>query len=112
MQNSREYFLSSVVKYSPAAISCNQDQNQALSVRALQEIISSNDAEAVSSLFMKRHSSMQNTNSWTPKHKNMHIAQQHSSDYSDPAQGKGLGSGHKTLLYGNAILLRHSNSDM
>ena len=27
-------------------------------------------------------------------------------------QGKGLGSGHKTLLYGNAILLRHSNSDM
>ena len=27
-------------------------------------------------------------------------------------QGKGLGSGHKTLLYGNAILLRHANSDM
>ena len=27
-------------------------------------------------------------------------------------QGKGLGSGHKTLLYGNAILLRHCNSDM
>ena len=42
----------------------------------------------------------------------MHIAQQHYSDFSDHAQGKGLGSGHKTLLYGNAILLRHSNSDM
>ena len=42
----------------------------------------------------------------------MHIAQQHYSDYFDHAQGKGLGSGHKTLLYGNAILLRHSNSDM
>lgn len=27
-------------------------------------------------------------------------------------QGKGTGSGHRTLLYGNAILLRHLNSDM
>lgn len=27
-------------------------------------------------------------------------------------QGKGTGSGHRTLLYGNAILLRHQNSDM
>lgn len=27
-------------------------------------------------------------------------------------QGKGTGSGHRTLLYGNAILLRHHNSDM
>lgn len=27
-------------------------------------------------------------------------------------QGKGTGSGHRTLLYGNAILLRHGNSDM
>ncbi|XP_043499298.1 ryanodine receptor isoform X4 [Polistes fuscatus] len=26
--------------------------------------------------------------------------------------GKGTGSGHRTLLYGNAILLRHLNSDM
>ncbi|XP_052843597.1 ryanodine receptor isoform X15 [Drosophila gunungcola] len=26
--------------------------------------------------------------------------------------GKGTGSGHRTLLYGNAILLRHHNSDM
>ncbi|XP_035793575.1 ryanodine receptor-like isoform X15 [Anopheles albimanus] len=26
--------------------------------------------------------------------------------------GKGTGSGHRTLLYGNAILLRHNNSDM
>ncbi|XP_071050495.1 ryanodine receptor isoform X2 [Onthophagus taurus] len=26
--------------------------------------------------------------------------------------GKGTGSGHRTLLYGNAILLRHQNSDM
>ncbi|KAL1124812.1 hypothetical protein AAG570_001433 [Ranatra chinensis] len=26
--------------------------------------------------------------------------------------GKGTGSGHRTLLYGNAILLRHKNSDM
>ena len=26
--------------------------------------------------------------------------------------GGGLGSGHKTLLYGNAILLRHANSNM
>uniref|UniRef100_A0A336KLC6 CSON012070 protein n=1 Tax=Culicoides sonorensis TaxID=179676 RepID=A0A336KLC6_CULSO len=26
--------------------------------------------------------------------------------------GKGTGSGHRTLLYGNAILLRHGNSDM
>ncbi|XP_017777975.1 PREDICTED: ryanodine receptor [Nicrophorus vespilloides] len=26
--------------------------------------------------------------------------------------GKGPGSGHRTLLYGNAILLRHQNSDM
>ena len=26
--------------------------------------------------------------------------------------GKGTGSGHRTLLYGNAILLRHMNSDM
>ena len=48
----REYFLSSKVKLLPAAISFNQDQNQALSVRALQEIISSNDAEAVSSFFI------------------------------------------------------------
>ena len=47
--------------------------------------------------------------SYSEVNKNMHIAQQH---YSDHAQGKGLGSGHKTLLYGNAILLRHSNSDM
>ena len=38
--------------------------------------------------------------------------QKHAQHYSDHAQGKGLGSGHKTLLYGNAILLRHSNSDM
>lgn len=28
------------------------------------------------------------------------------------SQGKGTGSGHRTLLYGNAILLRHQNSDM
>ncbi|XKL68210.1 hypothetical protein PGB90_003701 [Kerria lacca] len=27
-------------------------------------------------------------------------------------EGKGTGSGHRTLLYGNAILLRHQNSDM
>lgn len=27
-------------------------------------------------------------------------------------KGKGTGSGHRTLLYGNAILLRHQNSDM
>jgi hypothetical protein len=27
-------------------------------------------------------------------------------------QNSGMGSGHKTLLYGNAILLRHSNSNM
>ena len=52
----RSAFLTnySVVKLLPAAISFNQDQNQALSVRALQEIISSNDAEAVSSLFMEK----------------------------------------------------------
>ena len=34
------------------------------------------------------------------------------STFCSPFQGKGLGSGHKTLLYGNAILLRHCNSDM
>ena len=27
-------------------------------------------------------------------------------------QGKGTGTGHRTLLYGNAVLLRHLNSDM
>ena len=27
-------------------------------------------------------------------------------------QSSSMGSGHKTLLYGNAILLRHSNSNM
>jgi hypothetical protein len=27
------------------------------------------------------------------------------------SQGKGTGSSHRTLLYGNAILLRHQNSD-
>ncbi|XP_042873470.1 ryanodine receptor-like, partial [Penaeus japonicus] len=26
--------------------------------------------------------------------------------------GKGTGSGHRTLLYGNAVLLRHQNSNM
>lgn len=70
----RQCFLESIAdKNVPADLSqCVFVIEQALSVRALQEIISSNDAEA----------------------------------------GKGLGSGHKTLLYGNAILLRHSNSDM
>jgi len=70
----RQCFLESIAdKNIPPDLSqCVFVIEQALSVRALQEIISSNDAEA----------------------------------------GKGLGSGHKTLLYGNAILLRHSNSDM
>ena len=31
---------------------------------------------------------------------------------SGSEEGGGLGSGHKTLLYGNAILLRHANSNM
>ena len=34
------------------------------------------------------------------------------SDHFELLQGKGTGSGHRTLLYGNAILLRHQNSDM
>ncbi|XP_023320280.1 ryanodine receptor isoform X3 [Eurytemora carolleeae] len=70
----RQCFLESIAdKNVPPDLSqCVFVIEQALSVRALQEIISSNDAEA----------------------------------------GKGLGSGHKTLLYGNAILLRHCNSDM
>nr|XP_014093113.1 ryanodine receptor isoform X7 [Bactrocera oleae] len=45
---------------------------QALSVRALQELVTASGSET----------------------------------------GKGTGSGHRTLLYGNAILLRHHNSDM
>ncbi|XP_037033206.1 ryanodine receptor isoform X4 [Bradysia coprophila] len=45
---------------------------QALSVRALQELVTASGSET----------------------------------------GKGTGSGHRTLLYGNAILLRHQNSDM
>lgn len=28
------------------------------------------------------------------------------------SQGTGTGSGHRTLLYGNAVLLRHLNSNM
>ena len=75
---------------------------QALSVRALQEIISSNDAEAVRK---------KNISELKLQFDNLLI-------FLYPAinilifQGKGLGSGHKTLLYGNAILLRHCNSDM
>lgn len=34
------------------------------------------------------------------------------SDGEEAGSGSGMGSGHKTLLYGNAILLRHSNSNM
>ena len=34
------------------------------------------------------------------------------SGAEEGAGGGGLGSGHKTLLYGNAILLRHANSNM
>ncbi|XP_037915514.1 ryanodine receptor isoform X7 [Hermetia illucens] len=49
---------------------------QALSVRALQELVTAAGSE------------------------------------TDKALGKGTGSGHRTLLYGNAILLRHHNSDM
>ena len=69
----RSVFLTnySVVKLLPAAISFNQDQNQALSVRALQEIISSNDAEAVSSFFMKNafwHVKHQLMNTKTQEH--------------------------------------------
>ena len=50
---------------------------QALSVRALQELMASGAEEG-----------------------------------SAGGGGGGLGSGHKTLLYGNAILLRHANSNM
>nr|CAD7393765.1 unnamed protein product [Timema cristinae] len=32
--------------------------------------------------------------------------------FLETRRGKGTGSGHRTLLYGNAILLRHQNSDM
>ncbi|XP_033253281.1 ryanodine receptor-like [Drosophila miranda] len=49
---------------------------QALSVRALQELVTAAGSE------------------------------------TDSQVGKGTGSGHRTLLYGNAILLRHHNSDM
>ncbi|XP_016986328.1 LOW QUALITY PROTEIN: ryanodine receptor [Drosophila rhopaloa] len=49
---------------------------QALSVRALQELVTAAGSE------------------------------------TDSRLGKGTGSGHRTLLYGNAILLRHHNSDM
>ncbi|XP_063236802.1 ryanodine receptor isoform X2 [Bacillus rossius redtenbacheri] len=34
------------------------------------------------------------------------------SETDQESLGKGTGSGHRTLLYGNAILLRHQNSDM
>ncbi|XP_023317849.1 ryanodine receptor isoform X1 [Trichogramma pretiosum] len=34
------------------------------------------------------------------------------SETQQESLGKGTGSGHRTLLYGNAILLRHLNSDM
>ncbi|XP_057319088.1 ryanodine receptor isoform X9 [Microplitis mediator] len=34
------------------------------------------------------------------------------SETQQDTLGKGTGSGHRTLLYGNAILLRHQNSDM
>ncbi|XP_055693636.1 ryanodine receptor [Lutzomyia longipalpis] len=34
------------------------------------------------------------------------------SETEKDSLGKGTGSGHRTLLYGNAILLRHQNSDM
>ncbi|XP_046677460.1 LOW QUALITY PROTEIN: ryanodine receptor-like [Homalodisca vitripennis] len=34
------------------------------------------------------------------------------SEEGGESLGKGTGSGHRTLLYGNAILLRHQNSDM
>uniref|UniRef100_A0A182UXB4 Ryanodine receptor 3, brain n=1 Tax=Anopheles merus TaxID=30066 RepID=A0A182UXB4_ANOME len=34
------------------------------------------------------------------------------SETGNDSVGKGTGSGHRTLLYGNAILLRHNNSDM
>ncbi|XP_043283357.1 ryanodine receptor isoform X10 [Venturia canescens] len=34
------------------------------------------------------------------------------SETEQATLGKGTGSGHRTLLYGNAILLRHLNSDM
>ncbi|XP_065200353.1 ryanodine receptor [Planococcus citri] len=34
------------------------------------------------------------------------------SEEEQDSVGKGTGSGHRTLLYGNAILLRHQNSDM
>ncbi|XP_043197981.1 ryanodine receptor-like isoform X5 [Amphibalanus amphitrite] len=34
------------------------------------------------------------------------------SDTENGSVGKGTGSGHRTLLYGNAVLLRHQNSDM
>ncbi|KAJ8920014.1 hypothetical protein NQ315_006545 [Exocentrus adspersus] len=34
------------------------------------------------------------------------------SETGEENLGKGTGSGHRTLLYGNAILLRHQNSDM
>nr|CAD7424343.1 unnamed protein product [Timema monikensis] len=34
------------------------------------------------------------------------------SETGQESLGKGTGSGHRTLLYGNAILLRHQNSDM
>ncbi|XP_055318049.1 ryanodine receptor isoform X5 [Sitodiplosis mosellana] len=50
---------------------------QALSVRALQELVTAAGSES-----------------------------------EGESLGKGTGSGHRTLLYGNAILLRHQNSDM
>ena len=66
---------------------------QALSVRALQELIGGD--EAVSSLIV--------------------FEQVNTARFLKQLfflQSSGMGSGHKTLLYGNAIMLRHHNSGM
>ena len=68
----KNYFLTQNVP--PDLSLCVFVIEQALSVRALQELMASGAEEG--------------------------------------AGGGGLGSGHKTLLYGNAILLRHANSNM
>ena len=96
------YFSKNLLQNLPPDLSqCVFVIEQALSVRALQELVTSatND-EAVS------------TGIYNIFKDQIIILSPIFFSIFLHGQSTGLGSGHKTLLYGNAILLRHSNSNM
>nr|CAD7395326.1 unnamed protein product [Timema poppensis] len=101
---------------------------QALSVRALQELVTAAGSETVKHKSKVNDDGMRDLRNVCGKTRMYRVSNegvQFESEYDRYVglcilrgyvtllqQGKGTGSGHRTLLYGNAILLRHQNSDM